>query len=76
MYKLPDESILIDLNFAPVTVFGLGGGGGGDGADDAGNNARHSVEIVDAAGVVDAQFAVQHRLFQIQNFLFTSTRIY
>jgi hypothetical protein len=40
----------------------LGGNRGRDGPDYSGDHARHPVQIVDAASVVNAKLSVNHRL--------------
>jgi len=47
---------------SPVAVVVFGGTGGRHGADDGGQHARHAVQVVHAARVVNAHFAVDGRL--------------
>ena len=46
-----------------VAVLIDAGQAGRDGSDDAGHDARHSVQIVNTARVVNSHFLAQRRLF-------------
>ena len=52
----------LTVSYLPVGILVVGGHGGHDGSDHAGQNARHTVQVMDAARVVYAAPLVQRRL--------------